>query len=331
MSLVTRRSPPLRRFIASKKCVLQRSMTSKSFATLSDEALIAETKRLAAAERFATARLIRSLIELDVRRLYLGQGCASLFKYCTEVLHLSEDAAYNRVEVTRAARRFPGILDLLEDGTLTLTAARRVAPHLTQANASEVLAAARSKTKRQVEELLVTLNPRPDVEPIVEALFPLAPERFAIQFTIGRDTRDKLEEVQDLLRHSVRRGDLAEIFDRALTLLLKDARRRRFGDTDAQRSGRELVPGSREIPAAIQRAVWKRDERRCTYVGPNGRCTETWLLQFHHEDPFAMGGPPTVENIHLRCAAHNRYEAELFFGVNYPGIVREDRPAWTAE
>lgn len=300
----------------------------KSFANLSDEALIAETKRLAAEERLATAALIRSLMELDSRRLYLAEGCASLFKYCTEVLHLSDDAAYNRMEVTRAARRFPEILDYLEAGTLTLTAARRVGPHLTEANAGTVLTAAQGRTKREIEELVATLAPKPDLRPSVCDLFSLSPERFAVQFTISADTRAKLDEVQDLLCHSVRRGDLAEIFDRALTLLLKDARRQRYAYTDAPRASRELGPDSRRVPAAVQRAVWTRDEGRCTFVGLNGRCTETAFLQFHHEDPFAMGGPPTVENIHLRCAAHNRYEAELFFGVNYPGIVREAPPDW---
>ncbi len=27
-----------------------------------------------------------------------------------------------------------------------------------------------------------------------------------------------------------------------------------------------------------------------------------------------MGGPPTSENIELRCAAHNQYQADLDFG-----------------
>lgn len=303
----------------------------KMFTDLSDQELIAETKRLAAAERVATAALIRSLMELDARRLYLGEGCASLFTYCTEVLRLSEDAAYNRMEVTRAARRFPMILDLLEEGALTLTAARRLGPHLTEGNVQSLLDAARFTTKRELEELIATLNPMPDVEPRMMALLaqgeltPLAPERFAIQFTIGRETRDKLREVQDLLRHSIPNGDLADIFDRALTLLLKQARQRRFADTDAPRRGRPFVPDSRAVPSEVQRVVWKRDDSRCAFSGPNGRCTETAFLQFHHKDPFAMGGEATADNIELRCAAHNRYEAELFFGVNYPGIVREAR------
>jgi len=79
-------------------------------AHLSDDALISRVKHLAAREREATALLIAHLAELDVRRLYLGEGCSSLFTYCTQVLHLSEHAAYGRIEAARAARRFPIIL-----------------------------------------------------------------------------------------------------------------------------------------------------------------------------------------------------------------------------
>jgi len=49
-------------------------------------------------ERRATAELLALLAEVDARRLYLGQGCSSLFSYCTQVLHLSEHAAYHRIE-----------------------------------------------------------------------------------------------------------------------------------------------------------------------------------------------------------------------------------------
>jgi hypothetical protein len=53
---------------------------------LSDRDLLSAVKQLVAAERQATARLIAALVELDVRRLYLGEGCSSLFTYCTQVL-----------------------------------------------------------------------------------------------------------------------------------------------------------------------------------------------------------------------------------------------------
>jgi len=59
---------------------------------LSDPDLIAEVTRLAALERKAIAALVSALAELDARPLYLGQGCSSMFTYCTQVLRLSEHA-----------------------------------------------------------------------------------------------------------------------------------------------------------------------------------------------------------------------------------------------
>ena len=81
---------------------------------LSDPQLICEVTRLAASERQAIAALVSALAELDARRLYLGQRCSSMFTYCTQVLHLAEHAAFNRIEAARAARRFPIILDRYE-------------------------------------------------------------------------------------------------------------------------------------------------------------------------------------------------------------------------
>jgi hypothetical protein len=63
---------------------------------LSDGDLIAEVNRLASPERAAIANLVVALGEMDARRLYLGQGCSSMFTYCTQLLHLAEHVAFNR-------------------------------------------------------------------------------------------------------------------------------------------------------------------------------------------------------------------------------------------
>ncbi|MCC7144486.1 MAG: HNH endonuclease, partial [Candidatus Eisenbacteria bacterium] len=52
------------------------------------------------------------------------------------------------------------------------------------------------------------------------------------------------------------------------------------------------------------------DGDRCAFVSREGhRCGARGFLQFHHLIPFAQGGAHTVENLALRCGAHNRYEA----------------------
>jgi 5-methylcytosine-specific restriction endonuclease McrA len=141
-----------------------------SLASLSDAALLAHVGTLAERERHVTAEVIASLAELDARRLYLGAGCSSLFTYCTEVLYLSEHAAYGRIEAARAARRFPLILTRLAEGAVTLTAVCLLAPLLTDDNHERLLEAARHKRKREVELIVAEARPQPAVPSAIRRL-----------------------------------------------------------------------------------------------------------------------------------------------------------------
>jgi hypothetical protein len=329
---------------------------------LSDAELLVELTRLAAVERGATVRLIAALAELDARRLYLGEGYSSLFAYCTRVLRLAEGAAYNRIEVARASRRFPVLLTMLERGDLTLTTVRLLAPHLNERNCVDVLLRAKHHCKREVEEIVASLRPKPDAPTVLRKLpdrephllenlnapftrcetaallptdvlpklpapavvQPLAPDRYKLQLTVSRSTQEKLRRAQDLMRHSVPSGDLAMLLDRALDLLLEDIQRKKMASTLHPRGQRARRRESRYIPSAVRRHVWNRDQGRCAFNGARGRCTETTFLEFHHVRPFAENGEATAENIQLRCRAHNQYEATLYFGNEF--VVREEVP-----
>jgi 5-methylcytosine-specific restriction endonuclease McrA len=342
--------------------------------SLSDDQLLSRVKTLACAERHATAQLIAVLGEIDRRQLFLGQGCSSLFTYCTQLLHLSESAAYSRIAAARVARRFPIVLDRLADGALSLTTICLLAPVLTPDNHDALLAAARHKSKRDVEHLVASSRPRPDVSTLVRKLpsprredvpaaallspcaapaprssmstepppiqsaardapvppvirpavvAPLAPERYKIQFTASRDAYDKLRRAQALLRHVIPNGDPAAVFERALDALLTELERRKLAATDRPRQAQRPAPGSRHIPAAVKREVWRRDGARCAFVGATGRCSERGFLELHHVVPFAAGGNATATNIELRCRAHNAYEEERFLG----SFTLRERPA----
>lgn len=150
------------------------------------------------------------------------------------------------------------------------------------------------------------------------AIAPLAPERYRIHITVNAATHDKLRRAQDLMRHTVPDGDPAVIVGRALTLLVDLLERRRFAAAGRGRSTIDRSPGevgrTRYIPAAIRRAVWLRDDGRCAFMGTHGRCTERGTLEFHHVHPYAAGGVTSIDNLQLRCRAHNQYDAERFFG-----------------
>src|SRR6266850_1155431 len=138
-------------------------LSARSVEYLPDEQLLATVSALAARERDATADLVAALAEVDRRRLYLGEGFSSLYTYCTRVLHLSEHAAYTRIEAARAAQPYPIIIEMIAEGVLTLTAVCLLAPHLTADNHRAILDAARHKTKREVEEQVAALRPLPPV------------------------------------------------------------------------------------------------------------------------------------------------------------------------
>ena len=140
-------------------------------AALPDRELLLRLHELAGRERVALVELLAHLAELDVRRsLFVAEGYASLFAYCTGALGLSGDAAFNRIEAARACRRFPVILDLLADGAVTLTAVKMIARHLTPENHAEVLAAARRRTKPEIEALVARLAPKPDSPTVIRKL-----------------------------------------------------------------------------------------------------------------------------------------------------------------
>lgn len=142
-----------------------------SATALSNRELLARLPRLAADERTASAALVAHLVALDMRPdVYAGEGYGSLFAYCSRALRLSEDAACTRIAAVSACRRFPRILDLLVSGELSLTAVRRIGPHLTAENCDSVLARAVNRTRSQIDALVAELAPQPDVLPSVRKL-----------------------------------------------------------------------------------------------------------------------------------------------------------------
>lgn len=290
---------------------------SSALHELSNPALLEETARLARMEQVATAELITALAEVDARRLYLGQGCSSMYVYCTRVLHLSEHAAYDRIEAARLGRRFPVVFGRLACGALTLTNLRLLAPHLTPENVDGLLDEAAHKSKHDVEALTARFGPGGED----------AGDVYTLSITVSRETRDKLTRAQELLRHAVPDGDVGAIFDRALTLLIAQVEKKKIGSARARRS-RSSRRRSRHVPMSVRREVWQRDGGRCAFVGPEGRCDERAFLEFHHVQPYASGGESDVANIQLRCQAHNQHEADVYFGDPGASTVREDRCAW---
>src|SRR5262245_17651719 len=153
-------------------------MDTGSPSRLSDGTLRRALLALVTQDHLHTAQLLLHLAEFDARGLHREDGYPSLFAYCVQVLHFSEDEAFKRIRAARAARRFPAVLEALAQGQLHLTAVVLLAPHLGPENAEELLAEARHHTKAEIELLLARRFPRPDLAP---SLRPLARPALPVQ------------------------------------------------------------------------------------------------------------------------------------------------------
>jgi 5-methylcytosine-specific restriction endonuclease McrA len=166
-------------------------MNRYSLTHVSDSALLRDLRSLLSRERATTAELLAYLAEVDDRRLYAAAGHPSMFAWCVEELHLSEDSAFKRIRAARVARQFPAVFTMVADGRLHLSALVLLAPCLTPENADGLFAAAARQSKAAIEQLLAERFPKPDLPTRIEVC---APAPAALQLAPGPvgDSNDQL-------------------------------------------------------------------------------------------------------------------------------------------
>ncbi|MGH9321140.1 MAG: hypothetical protein ACRD21_12070 [Vicinamibacteria bacterium] len=134
---------------------------------LSTEELDRSVEKLVRAEKRNVALVIAHIAEMSRRKGALERGFRNLFDYCVRRLNLSEGSVALRLQVANVSRRFPQLLVALAENRVSLTVAGLLAPHLTEENVEKLLAECAGMTKREVEEHLVALRPRPVFTPSI--------------------------------------------------------------------------------------------------------------------------------------------------------------------
>jgi 5-methylcytosine-specific restriction endonuclease McrA len=151
-------------------------MSVRSLTLVPDHVLLQELKALVSNHRALTAALLAHLGECDARKLYRPQGYPSMHAYCVGHLHFSEESAYKRIQVARAARSFPEVLSAIAMNQVHVTGLVLLAPHMTRENCAVLLAKASHRTAAEIRVIVAEIAPRPDVPtrliPVVEAPSP---------------------------------------------------------------------------------------------------------------------------------------------------------------
>ena len=174
-------------------------VVTSTVSALTDDALLAQTRKFAHLEHHVEVTVIDHLHEIHARRLHLRRGFSSLFDYTVRELGYSDSAASRRISAMKLCEELPEVRDGLQDGSISLTTAAQLQ------NAFD-----RQKRNRRRRQRGAVVASRPPVPPQDSLLSPAAeapepPEpalvldvsarRALVQQAAGRSTR----QVQELL------------------------------------------------------------------------------------------------------------------------------------
>jgi 5-methylcytosine-specific restriction endonuclease McrA len=309
----------------------------------SDAEVLSGTFAVMGERRIVTANLVAHLAEVERRQLHLREAYSSMYDFCVRGLGLSEGSAFRHIAGARVARDYPEVIEMLADGRLHLTALALLAGRLSAENHEELLAAAAGKSKAEIEQLLRTWFPKPDVPDCVEtqpcrpshagagavspagqaslpadpgsagAVAPLSEDRVVVQFSASARLKAKLEHALNLMSHTNPSRKLEPVFERALDALVRELENKKLGKTNRPRRSRGVKPG--DVSREVKREVYERDGGQCTYVSESGvRCEARTQLEFDHIQPRALGGSGDAANTRLRCRPHNQLWAREVYG-----------------
>ena len=132
---------------------------------------------------------------------------------------------------------------------------------------------------------------------------------------MSQETHDKLRHAQALLGHRIPNGNLTEVLDRVLSLAIEQLEKNKFAATTQPRSSQRRPNNPRTIlprPGVPCGSGIMAGARSSAMLGiAASRATASSSTTSSHW----RGGQATVENLRLRCRAHNQYEASATFGA----------------
>jgi 5-methylcytosine-specific restriction endonuclease McrA len=321
-------------------------------------------------ERGAMTDFLLALADFDRQRLWIQLGHACLFDFLHRELGLSRGAAHCRKVAAQLVQRYPEMVEPLREGKLCMTVVLEVARVITPENSAVVLPRFFHRSKQEAKAIAVEICPAAviprrevvtalplvstqsgRVQPVELAasdvvhraavpvtrpaapmqLEPLTPSLQRLHMTVSKQFIDKLDAARKGQGHAQPGASAEKVIEAALDLLLAQQAKRRAEVKRPQQNPRPAKnPG--HIPAAVRRAVWSRDDGKCTWpLDSGGLCGSTLRLEIDHVVPRGKGGASTVDGCRLLCRSHNQLAARHVYGDEWMDRltigVRNDTPA----
>lgn len=191
--------------------------------------IISNLERLVKSERKIMHEVLVHIVEVEKRRLFLELGYSSIYKFLTQHLGYSEDAAYDRMAGARMLSKAPEIVTKLEEGSLNLTQLvklnqclqqeKKMGQPVTAKKTQELITQIENKTNFETEKILaVALQQAPAT---YQKIKPQADDSVRVELTFTAEEFATLKQAQSLLSHIVTDNDLAKAIVHLATNLVQ--------------------------------------------------------------------------------------------------------------
>ena len=285
------------------------------------------------AERRFGFQALKMIAKAEKESLHLREGYSSMFAFLTKKLGFSDSGAVRRIKVARSMTKVPEFEQFLKERRLDLTAASLIASLKEPKQIREILAQAKGKSFKEVEELVGAKRPQSVMDQRDRlkqvSVFKISEEKtgkdqqkggttvgpqteikLRVEFTANKSLKDKIERAKELLSGKHPKGaKLEQVFEAALDEFISKKERK------PRKTKVVAKPDSRYIPASLRDQIMERDSYCCSYQSEDGQiCQSRWDLEIDHIEPHCLGGKTEAKNLRVLCRAHNMFVAKEKIG-----------------
>jgi 5-methylcytosine-specific restriction endonuclease McrA len=202
--------------------------------SLNDTELVMQVQGLLQREKRIGDAILLGLKEIKARRVFAALGYPSLFEFLVKHFGLSESATYQRLQALKLIEAVPEVQNDLFNGTLSLSNAALVQSFiqseekqstLTAETKKHLIESIKCKTHKEARVILARENPVSALPPSREK--PMTSTHSQLQITVDQETIAALQDVKELLSHTIPDGDLAQVLKYMLQLTSSTLRKRK--------------------------------------------------------------------------------------------------------
>jgi 5-methylcytosine-specific restriction endonuclease McrA len=262
--------------------------------------------------------LVDVLQKIEDKKTFLRLGFTSCFDYAVKALGLSENVAYNFINVARKSKQVPELKKEIQNGSLSVSKAKKITAIINTKNSSHWIEKAKTLSLHNLQKEIAKASPK---EATPEKASYVSEKRLNLQLGVDEDLLKELRRVQDLLSQQKRAPASLEDALKEMTRLYLDQKdpvrkaQRILAKKQKNANSRVSIPPSngrditkrKPLPARVKHAIFARDQGQCTHRDDSGRrCGSQRWLDVHHIRFKKHGGLDIEDNLQLLCYNHHR-------------------------